>query len=190
MAAFGPLGRSLAALIVAAACAAHCRRGGGGVVDLNGHPADPLASDAIGTVLVFVSTDCPISNRYAPELRRLYQRYSPRGVAFLLVYPTARDTPAMVRDHVREYSLPLQAVLDPFHVLVARAKATTTPEAAVFARGGALVYHGRIDDRQVDFGVTRPEPTRRDVQDAVDAVLEGRAPEEKEATPVGCAISR
>jgi hypothetical protein len=158
-------------------------------VDLDGHQADPLASDAI-TVLVFVSTDCPISNRYAPELSRLYERYSPRGVAIRLVYPTAQETPAMVRDHVREYSLPFGAVLDPFHVLVARAQVTTTPEAAVFARGGALVYHGRIDDRQVDFGVTRPEPTRHDLQDAIDAVLDGRVPEEKEATPIGCAISK
>jgi hypothetical protein len=159
-------------------------------VDLDGHPADPLVSDAIATVLVFVSSDCPISNRYAPELRRLYGRYSPRGVAFSLVYPTARETSAKVREHVREYSLPFGAVLDPAHVLVARANATTTPEAAVFARGGALVYHGRIDDRQIDFGITRPEPTRHDLKDAIEAVLDGRVPEEKEAAPIGCAISR
>jgi hypothetical protein len=38
-------------------------------------------------VLVFVRTDCPISNRYAPELRRLQDRFAPRGMAFWLVYP-------------------------------------------------------------------------------------------------------
>ena len=31
------------------------------------------------SVLLFVSTDCPISNRYAPELRRLRERFAPRG---------------------------------------------------------------------------------------------------------------
>lgn len=184
------LRQALLPVILPLAFTAHCRRGGGGLVDLEGRPADPLASDAIATVLVFVSTDCPISNRYAPELRRLYGQYSPRGVAFRLVYPTAQETPAMVRDHVREYALPFGAVRDPSHVLVARAHVTTTPEAAVFVRGGVLVYHGRIDDRQVDFGVTRPEPTRHDLQEAVDAVLEGRVPDEKEAMPIGCAIAR
>ena len=33
--------------------------------------------------------------------------------------------------------------------------AAIAPEAAVFA-GGRLVYHGRIDDRFVDFGIDRP----------------------------------
>ena len=39
------------------------------------------------TVLIFVSTDCPVSNRYAPEITRLLEEFSPRGVRFQLVYP-------------------------------------------------------------------------------------------------------
>jgi hypothetical protein len=39
------------------------------VVGLDGSPLDPLAADAPATVLVFVSTHCPISNRYAPTVR-------------------------------------------------------------------------------------------------------------------------
>ena len=52
-------------------------------VDLQGRAVDPLANaEARLSVLVFLRSDCPISNRYAPEIRRLHARFAPRGVAF------------------------------------------------------------------------------------------------------------
>ncbi|HVG86104.1 MAG TPA: hypothetical protein VM820_16370, partial [Vicinamibacterales bacterium] len=44
-----------------------------GVVDLDGRPVNPLRvpAEARAHVLVFTTTDCPISNRYAPEITRL-----------------------------------------------------------------------------------------------------------------------
>jgi len=158
------------------------------VTDLDGNPVDPLAGEAKATVLVFVATDCPISNRYSPELRRLAARFGPRGVAFRLVYPVASESPAMIREHLREYALPFAAVRDPLHTLAARARVKVTPESAVFTRGGALVYRGRIDDRQVDFGQARPEPTRRDLEEAIESVIEGRSPPESTAPAIGCGI--
>ena len=38
------------------------------------------------TVLVFTTTDCPISNRYAPEIQRLATKFGDRA-KFVLVYP-------------------------------------------------------------------------------------------------------
>src|SRR5436190_3763064 len=59
-------------------------------LDLDGRPVDPLAAtNAAATVLIFVGCECPISNRYAPELRRLHDKFSPRGVRFWMVYPDA-----------------------------------------------------------------------------------------------------
>jgi hypothetical protein len=159
------------------------------VTDLEGRSVDPLAGPAAVTVLVFVSTDCPISNRYVPELARLRARFEPRGVAFWLVYPTAEETAAAISSHLREYGLTFPAVRDPRHALVLRSHVTVTPESAVFQRGGTLAYHGRIDDKHVDFGETRPEPTRHDLADAIEAVLAGRPAAEASGHAVGCAIS-
>jgi AhpC/TSA family len=185
------LQRFLAFACVLAALGA-CRPGpaADAPTDLDGRPADAFADQAKATVLVFVSTDCPISNRYAPELRRLFESYAPRGVAFRLVYPTAEESLVTIHQHVLEYGFPFAALRDPGHVLVARARATVTPESAVFAASGQLVYHGRIDDRQIDFGKARPEPTRRDLQEALEAVLAGKKPRETEAPSIGCAITR
>jgi len=74
-------------------------------------------------VLLFVRSDCPISNRYAPELQRLYQQYSPQGIDFRLVYPEPGLTPAAMGTHLREYGYTIPAVLDPGHEYVSRARA-------------------------------------------------------------------
>jgi hypothetical protein len=161
-------------------------------VDLSGRVLDPLASaEAEVTVLVFLSTTCPISNRYAPTIRDLHGRYEARGVAFYLVYPDPGDSPAQVAEHVLAHGLPGLPVRDPGHQLVTRAHARVTPEAAVFGAVGkrvSLAYHGRIDDRVRDFGQIAPQATTHDLAQALDAVLAGRPVALPEAPAVGCFI--
>lgn len=139
-------------------------------------------------MFVFARSDCPISNRYAPEVRRLYEEYSPRGVAFWLVYPDPDETGESIRGHLESYGYPLEALRDARHRLVALTGAEVTPEAAVFLADGELVYRGRIDDRYVNFGMARPEPRRRDLEEVLEAVAAGRRPEPRTAPAVGCAI--
>src|SRR5262249_24193279 len=70
---------------------------------LVGKPLDPLkASPGKITVLIFVRTDCPISNRYAPVLQRLYEdRHLP--ARFWLVFPDKKTTPQQIRDHLEQF---------------------------------------------------------------------------------------
>jgi hypothetical protein len=157
-------------------------------LDLEGRAAAPLEAHAAATVLVFLSPECPIANRYAPEIRRLEERFAARGARFYLVYPRAEDTPDVVRAHLAEYGFTLPALRDPRHALVDAAHATITPEAAVFTRAGVLAYHGRIDDRFAGFGLDRTAPTRADLADAIDAVLDGRAVTSADTAAIGCAI--
>jgi hypothetical protein len=164
---------------------ASCTRGS--ATDLDGNAVDPFTGDAPVTVLVFVATTCPVSNRYAPELRRIHDDFAPRGVRMYLVYPD-KEEPSAIRDHLREHAFGAEALRDPAHVLVKRANVSVTPEAAVF-HGGAEVYHGRIDDRQVDLGVARAEASRHDLRDAIESALAGKAADETYAPAVGCSIA-
>jgi AhpC/TSA family len=158
--------------------------------DLDRRPVDPFrdAPDTL-VVLVFVQADCPVSNRYAPELQRLQRRFEPRGAAFWLIYPDPAEDAAAIREHLRAYGHTMRALRDPRHHLVARAQARVTPEAAVFTAGGRLLYHGRIDNRYVDFGRVRPAPTTRDLEAALEAALAGRAPPRDSAPAVGCLMT-
>jgi len=141
------------------------------------------------TVLIFVSIDCPVSNRYAPEIKRMYDDFSPRGVRFQLVYPNPLDSDEAIDNHLREYGYPAIAARDRDHALVKAAGATITPEAAVFDSRGRLVYLGRIDDRFVELGRERPAATQHDLRNALGAVLGGTAVPHPRTQAVGCFIA-
>lgn len=161
------------------------------VVDLAGRRVDPLAAPAgtVATVLVFTTTDCPISGRYAPEIQRLADRFASRGVRFTLVFPVANDTPALVKAHLAKFAYRMPAVLDVGHELVAFAQAQVTPEVAVVDARGRLAYVGRIDDRYIDFGRDRPAPTTHDLENALDAVVAGRPVAVPRTQAVGCILA-
>jgi len=161
-----------------------------GVFDLEGNPFDPLAAKpAKVAVLVFTRTDCPISNRFAPEIGRLYETFNPRGVDFYLVYVDPHEEPQAIRRHLAEYRYRCTAVRDPRHVLVARCQATTTPEAVVFDADREITYQGRINDLYVDLGSSRSEPTTSDLADAIESILAGQPVANPRTKPVGCLIA-
>ena len=141
-------------------------------------------------MLLFVSTDCPISNRYAPTMRSLAKDWAELGVTPWLVYPDPDDDPAAIRAHQAEFTLDLPTVRDPQHVLVAQAGARVTPEAAVFGPGATEpAYTGRIDDRVAERGKLRAEASRHELREAVSAVLAGRPPAAAGSPAIGCYIS-
>jgi hypothetical protein len=161
------------------------------VLDLDGRPVDPLAPapGVRATVFVFVTTDCPIANRYAPEIQRLTAIFTSQGVRFWLVYANPHEPLASIRNHLRQFQYAIPALRDPEHALVRFTKVTVSPEAAVVDQGGVLLYHGRIDDQWVNIGRDRPSPTRRDLAEALRAILDGK-PVAQSATPaVGCILS-
>lgn len=163
------------------------------VLDLEGRSVRPLAGLTAGArVFVFVRTECPIANRYAPELRRIADRFASRGVGFYLVYVDPAESETAIRKHLEDYGHPGTPLRDPEHALVREAQASVTPEAAVFAPGPSgtrLVYHGRIDNRTVDFGRERPAPTTHDLEQALQAVLDGKPVPRATAKAVGCLIA-
>ena len=63
-----------------------------------------------------------------------------------------------------------------------------TPESVVFDATGTMVYRGRIDDRFQDFGLSRTEPTVRDLVSVLEDVAQGRDREFSESIAVGCYI--
>lgn len=160
-----------------------------GLVDLNGRSINPFeATDAKAIVFIFVGTDCPISNRYAPEIQRLFTKYASQGIDFWLVYPAPERQPAEIARHVKEFQLSLRVLRDPRHTLVNRAGVRVTPEAAVFLRDGSVVYRGRIDDKFADFGKERPSPTRRDLDETLLSILNGKPIPNVTTLAIGCYI--
>ena len=160
------------------------------LLSLGGKRVDPLRAANSSTrylAFVFVRTDCPIANSYAPELRRLESEFASKGVEFSLVYGEDESPPA-IQEHLREYSYHIAALRDPRHAFAAKSRVRVTPEVAVYGRAGELLYHGRIDDRYADLGKARPAPTSRDLQSALVSLVSGKAAKPPSGPAVGCFI--
>lgn len=161
-------------------------------IGLNGKPVEQLAAPGVKVVvLFFAASDCPISNRYVPEINRLTQEFSAQAVHFWWIYPNADDTAQVVAKHKREYAIAGDTILDSKQSLVALARVTVTPEAAVFLVDGNQlreVYHGRVDDRYISLGQERPQAGHHDLEEAIATALAGKTVFQPGGPPVGCSI--
>ena len=157
--------------------------------DVDGVRRDLFTPSGAASVLLFVSSDCPISNGYAPEIQRVCAEYRTRGVSCTLLYEDASIDVAAARSHRQAFGYgDMPAVIDTTHAVAAAARATVTPQAVVVVAGGEVEYRGRIDNRYEQLGRERRVVTVRDLRDALDAVLTGRPVARPATEPVGCFI--
>jgi hypothetical protein len=154
-------------------------------MDLDGGSVRPLSART--SVLVFARTDCPVSNRYAPEIARIHNRYAGPRTSFFLVYVDPSQPVDELRRHAAEYAYPFTAVVDRHGDLVRLARARITPQAAVI-HDGKLVYTGRIDNRYIEFGRSRATASRHDLEDVLASLEAGRTPHPRSTRAVGCFI--
>ena len=157
------------------------------VKDLDGKSCAFFAqTSAKPLVFIFILPDCPISNSYAPELKRLRGAFP--QIEFYLVYADPDVAVAEARQHSKDYDFGFPGLLDPAHQLVRKSGVTRTPEAAVFSPEGKLLYRGRIDDRYLDFGKKRDRPGQRDLENALNAILRNQPARWPNEPPIGCYI--
>jgi len=147
---------------------------------------NPFSEPARVRVLIFARTDCPITNRYAPELGRIAHEFSAQGVKFWIVYPDSTETAEKIAKHMTDYHLPGEGIPDPHFELQKRAEAKISPQAAVFDGNGKLIYSGRIDDRYVAFGKSRAQPEVHDLENAIQAALANKPVAQARTKAIGC----
>jgi thiol-disulfide isomerase/thioredoxin len=143
----------------------------------------------IANVLVFVATDCPVANGYAPEIQRLCTAYAPNGIACSLIYEDVDVTATEVRKHLDEHRYhDVPAAIDHDGAIAAKVGATVTPEVVVVDKQGGVRYRGRIDNFYAALGRPRQVVTVHDLQDALNALVAGRSAAAVDTEPIGCYI--
>ena len=147
-----------------------------------------MAGAALGqdvTVVVFISTVCPVSNNYNLRMKELYSDYAPKGVKFQFLNANQNESQMEMEEHARSVGFPFPVSKDANNVMADRLGAEYTPESFVIDREGAIRYHGRIDDAQ------NPARVRQNsLRQAIDAVLAGRVVPAPETKAFGCTIKR
>jgi len=145
-----------------------------------GAPASVRTDAAKVTVVVFVSTVCPVSNDYRERYEALHRAFAGKGVQFAFVYSNKTETAADIRKHLREGGYPFPAYQDPGNVVADRLKARVTPVAVVLDGAGEVRYTGKIDD-----AVNPARVRQKYLDDAMRAVLAGRKVKTPATEPYG-----
>lgn len=140
------------------------------------------------TVVVFLATECPISNEALAGLNRMAAAYAKQHVQFFGVLSdhTLRRTDAV--RHRDEFRIQFPVLFDPAGDLARQLHATHTPQAVVLDADGHVVYSGAIDDRYTDLTRRRPEVRQPYLANALRSVIANRRIVVSRTEPVGCLI--
>jgi len=150
-----------------------------------------LSSFAQADVLAvfFICSHCPYVLAIEDRLIELARIYRDKSVQLLGVcandptdYPDDRPENLKKRWQAKGYGFPY--LVDESQAMARAYGAVCTPDLFVYDKNRLLAYHGRLDDSWQD-------PTKvktRDLQDAIDCLLEGKKPSEKQYASMGCSI--
>ncbi len=140
-------------------------------------------------VIAFMGTACPINNAYAPTLVKLSKKFESKGVQFIGVNPNRIDSIKDIADHQKKFEIPFPILKDSVNKVSDLLGARRTPEVVVLDDKRTIRYRGRIDD-QFDYNSRRNQPTKNDLDDAIEAVLNGKPVAVAETEVRGCLITR
>lgn len=138
-----------------------------------------------GTVLLFISVQCPVSNAYNERMEKLAADYKAKGIAVVGINSNGTEDAAAVKAHAAEHKLSFPILKDPGNKVADKLGASVTPEAYFLDANYKLLYHGRIDNSRNAANVESSE-----LRSALDAALNGKPVEKTEAKAFGCSIKR
>jgi hypothetical protein len=140
-------------------------------------------------VLIFLGTECPVSNLYAAEVARLEKLYRPKQVQFVGVYANEHEDLDHIAAHALDRDFPFPVVRDSSQKLADSLGVTRVPTAVVLDGDLVLRYRGRIDD-QYGAASKRVKATRADLALALDDLLAGQKVAVAETEADGCLLDR
>lgn len=154
---------------------------------IEGKPAF-IAPDVDFTVLLFLGTDCPISQKYMHRITELQKRFGDK-VDFYAIMPK-ESTLGEINAFREEYKSSLLFLRDPEKKMIAYLGASVTPEVFLFNTNYELKYKGAVDNWFYELGKYRRVTSEHYLIDALNAVLIGNNPAIRETKAVGCIIQQ
>ncbi len=141
--------------------------------------------DAKAIVIMFIATQCPVSNGYNTRMEKLYEDYKNKGVVFLGINSNKQEDVKEIASHAKEHNLNFTILKDPNNKIADRFDASVTPETYMLNKNFEILYHGRIDDSRRGDDVEH-----QDLRNALDQVLAGKKVTVAKTKAFGCTIKR
>jgi peroxiredoxin len=138
-----------------------------------------------GTVVVFLSAQCPVVRGYHERINQIAADYQSKGINFIGINANATESLDWVKSNIVEYQYKFPVLIDKGNVLADKLGATVTPEVYYLDAKNVLLYHGAVDNDRSGRNVSENY-----LRTAFDASLSGKKVERTTANAFGCSIKR
>ncbi|MFA3783745.1 thioredoxin family protein [Melioribacteraceae bacterium 4301-Me] len=136
-------------------------------------------------VIIFIATQCPVSNAYNERMEKLYQDYKDKNVAFIGINSNKQESIEEIAEHAKKHNLNFTILKDTGNKIADMFNASVTPEVFVLNKDFNIMYHGRIDDSRRGDNIQH-----QDLRKALDEILSNKNVSVKETKAFGCTIKR
>ena len=149
------------------------------------HSLKDLGHDKKGTVVMFISTQCPVFNDYNERIVALHNDYKDQGVQFIGINSNRNESVEEIAEHNKTNKFDFVVLKDLGNKIADKFGARRTPEVYLLDEKRVLRYHGAIDNSQKN-------PEIHYLRERLDLVIaEKEIPEDRKKTKAfGCTIKR
>lgn len=145
-----------------------------------------------GYIVIFTCNHCPYAVAYEDRLLALDKKYKPKGYPVVAINPnnpTKQPTDSFdkMKERAKEKGFTFPYLFDDGQKIYPQYGATRTPHVYILEKtnkGNIVKYIGAIDNNHQDESAV----SKRYVEDAVEALLQGKDVPVKETKAIGCSI--
>ena len=141
--------------------------------------------EAKAIVIMFIATECPVSNDYNSRMEKIYNDYKEKGITFLGINSNKAESVERIKEHAEEKGLSFTILKDEKNIIADKFGASFTPEVYVLNSDFNIIYHGRIDNARDES-----EVVTKDLENSLNEILAGKEVSKKETKAFGCSIKR
>ena len=143
-----------------------------------------------GMLVTFICRHCPFVKHVQDELAKIGRDYTARGIGIVAISSNdvtshPEDSPTKLAYQAQELQLNFPYLFDESQEVARAYDAQCTPDFFLYDAHGALVYRGQLDDSRPGNGIP---VTGRDLREALDALIAGRAVPAEQRPSIGCNI--
>jgi peroxiredoxin len=142
-----------------------------------------------GMLIIFTCNHCPYARAVWPRSIRLAKYAKGLGITTVAVNPNIHpeypdDAPEVMKEKIKEWSIPFPYLIDESQTVAAAYKAQCTPDIYLLDQERRLVYHGRIDDNWQEESKVKKE----ELKEAITNLAEGKNVSGQQFPSMGCSI--
>lgn len=149
------------------------------------HSLKDLSHEKKATVVMFISTQCPVFNHYNERIIALHNDYKDQGVQFIGINSNKNESVEEIAEHNKTNKFDFVVLKDLRNEIADKFGARRTPEVYLLDEKRMLRYRGAIDNSQ-------KTPETHYLRETLDLVVAGKEiPEDRKKTKAfGCTIKR